>query len=77
MRLGMKIRAQEWLADRFRWVPYPDVRREILKRKHPKPSLWWRYKMLTWRQAGWLWFWVFFTIVGLMEITGPGAESGV
>lgn len=77
MRLGMKIRAQEWLADRIRWVPYPDVRRAILKRQHPKPSLWWRYKMLTWRQAGWLWFFVFWAIVSLMASFGPGSESGV
>lgn len=77
MRLGMKVRVHEWLADRFSWVQYPDVRRAVLKQRHPKPSLWWRYKMLTWRQAGWLWFFVFWAIVGLMASIGPGAQSGV
>lgn len=77
MRLSMKIRVHEWLADRFSWVQYPDLRREAEKQRHPKPSLWFRYKMLTWRQVGWLWFFVFWGIVLLMASTGPGAESGV
>ncbi|WP_435475851.1 hypothetical protein [Variovorax sp. GB1P17] len=71
----MKIRVHEWLADRFSWVQYPDLRREASKQafrqRHPKPTLLWRYKAMTWRQWGWFWFAVFWTVVALMASIGP------
>lgn len=77
MRMSMKIRVHEWMAEHFSWVQYPDLRREALRQRHPPPSLWFRYKRLTWKQLGWLWFFIFWGVVALMASIGPGAQSGV
>ena len=71
MRLSMKVRVHEWLADRVSWVQYPDLRKEHQRQLHPQPSLWWRYKRMTWREVGWFWFWIFWSVVALFAFTGP------
>lgn len=76
MRLNMRLRVHEWLADRFSWVQYPDLRKEHARQARPKvwkPSLWWRYKAMTWRQLGWFWFAVFWTVMAMLMFIGPGA----
>ena len=77
MRMSMKIRVHEWMADRFSWVQYPDLRREAMKQRHPRPTLMWHYKRLTWKQLGWICFFIFWACIGLMASIGPGAQSGV
>lgn len=72
MRLTLRLRVHEWLAERVRWVQYPDLRKEGQRQRQWKPSLWWRYKAMTWRQLGWFWFAVFWTIVFLMAFISPG-----
>jgi hypothetical protein len=69
MRLSLKLRAHEWLADHFRWIQYPDLRKAHYRQRHPQPSLWWRYRRMTWRQTGWFWFAIFWSIVALFAFT--------
>lgn len=73
MRLTMRLRVHEWLADHLRWVQYPDLQKARRQQLHPKPSLWWRYKAMTWRQLGWFWFTVFWSVVFLLAFISPSA----
>lgn len=69
MRMTLRIRAHEWLADRCKWVQYPDMRKERLRQQ--QPSLWWRYKCMTWREVGWFWFFVFWSVVAFFAFISP------
>jgi hypothetical protein len=71
MRLTMRLRVHEWLAERVRWVQYPDLQAERRRQLNPNPSLWFHYKRMTWKQLGWFWFWVFWGGVSLLAFTGP------
>lgn len=77
MRMTMRLRVHEWLAERVRWVQYPDMRKEherqVLRARQFRPSLWWRYKAMTWRQLGWFWFCVFWSTVFLFAFISPSA----
>lgn len=66
MRMTLRIRMHEWLADRCTWVQYPDLKKAHARQQYPKPSLWWRYRRMTWRQVGWFWFAIFWSVIALM-----------
>lgn len=62
----LKWRAHEWLADHVDWVQYPRVR--YIPRSGP--SLATRYRNMTRKQKGWVFFFVFWGLVVSLSIYG-------
>jgi len=62
--MRLKTRIHEWLADHVSWVQYPTYKREY------SPSLLYRYQVLTGKERGWFWFFVFWGCVVALSIFG-------
>lgn len=67
--LTWRIRVHEWLADRFTFVQYPDIRPRPYG--YQPPTLRQRWRNLTRKQRAWICFAVFWTFV--LYLMGWGA----
>ena len=64
--MRLRTRIHEWLAQHVRWIPYPDIRPRRGQRSfHP---LAWRN--LSNKQRGWVFFGIFWALVGALSIYG-------
>jgi hypothetical protein len=72
MRISLKTRIHEWLADHFEFIQYPDIRPRHGYQPQP-PGLIQRYRNMTRKQRSWVWFAVGWTIVIYLVLIGPVA----
>ena len=66
--MRLTTRVHEWMADNCRWVQYPRI--GPATRRNPRRTLAWRWSVMTRRERGWLFFWVYIGGAVLLAVYG-------